>query len=95
MFKRAEPIEPALPPEPVSYGEIALNDEARNAEQSFADNYISTTKYTLLTFVPVRRRSRSLPLLRSLVFWFFCLARFDFCLSRGGGGCGPRSGCKV
>lgn len=49
LFKRDAGVQ-----ERVEYPEIALNDAAVNAEQDFKDNYISTTKYTLLTFVPVR-----------------------------------------
>ena len=67
MFKRSGANEiPAGEPGPAQYAEIVLNDPAHNtAEGSFADNYISTTKYTFITFLPVRRAPHS-PLLRPL-----------------------------
>lgn len=32
---------------------VFLNDDARNAKYPYASNYIKTTKYTIITFLPL------------------------------------------
>lgn len=36
---------------------VAVNDRAANATAEFPSNYFKTTKYTLLTFLPLVRRT--------------------------------------